>query len=79
MNNFASQSRDLGNIFEYRLGMGFSLNDKVSFNIQLTGSNIAPSSVMGSGHQWPRWSHFAYDFKRQAVGIDEPLCLRRPL
>ena len=47
VNNFASQSRNLGNIFEYRLGMGFSLNDKVSFNIQLTGSNIAPSSVMG--------------------------------
>jgi hypothetical protein len=47
INNFASQTRNLGNIFEYRLGMGFSLNDKVSFNMQLTGSNIQPSSVMG--------------------------------
>ena len=47
VNNFASQTRNLGNIFEYRLGMGFSLNDKVSFNMQLTGSNIQPSSIMG--------------------------------
>lgn len=46
VNNFASQSRDLGNIFEYRLGMGFSLNDKVSFNMQLTGAHIGPSSVV---------------------------------
>lgn len=49
MNNFASQSRDLGNIFDYRLGMGFSLNDKVSFNMQLTGAQIGPSSVVSSG------------------------------
>jgi hypothetical protein len=47
VNNFASETRNLGNIFEYRLGMGFSLNDKVSFNMQLTGSNIQPSSIMG--------------------------------
>jgi hypothetical protein len=45
VNNFASETRNLGNIFEYRLGMGFSLNDKVSFNIQLSGANIAPSTV----------------------------------
>jgi hypothetical protein len=47
VNNFASETRNLGNIFEYRLGMGFSLNDKVSFNMQLTGSQIQPSTVMG--------------------------------
>jgi hypothetical protein len=43
--NFASQTRDLGNIFDYRLGMGFSLNDKVSFNIQFTGAYIGPSQI----------------------------------
>ena len=43
VNNFASQSRNLGNIFEYRLGMGFSLNDKVSFNMQLTGAQMGPA------------------------------------
>jgi hypothetical protein len=42
--NFASQSRDLGNIFEYRLGMGFSLNDRVSFNVQFTGAYIGAST-----------------------------------
>jgi hypothetical protein len=41
--NFASQSRDLGNIFDYRLGMGFSLNDRVSFNVQFTGAYIGAS------------------------------------
>ena len=49
LNNFASQSRDLGNIFDYRLGMGFSLNDKVSFNMQLSGAHVGPSSVVSSG------------------------------
>lgn len=47
--NFASQSRDLGNIVDYRLGMGFSLNDRVSFNIQLTGAYIEPSKFNGVG------------------------------
>jgi hypothetical protein len=43
--NFASQTRDLGNIFDYRVGMGFSLNDRVSFNVQLTGALIGPTTV----------------------------------
>jgi hypothetical protein len=47
--NFASQTRDLGNIFEYRLGMGFSLNDRVSFNMQVSGAYIGPSKVVGQG------------------------------
>jgi len=44
--NFASESRDLGDIFDYRIGMGFSLNDRVSFNIQLTGAYIQPSTFV---------------------------------
>lgn len=47
--NFPSQSRELGNIVEYRLGMGYSLNDRVSFNIQLTGAYIGPSQISGIG------------------------------
>ena len=47
--NFPSQSRELGNIVEYRLGMGYSLNDRVSFNIQLTGAYIGPSQITGIG------------------------------
>jgi hypothetical protein len=52
--NFASRDRDIGNIINYRLGMGFSLNDRVSFNVQLTGAVIEPSeittaSVIGGG------------------------------
>jgi hypothetical protein len=43
--NFASQSRDLGDFVDYRIGMGFSLNDRVSFNIQLTGAYIQPSKI----------------------------------
>jgi hypothetical protein len=43
--NFASRDRDLGNIINYRLGMGFSLNDRVSFNIQFTGAIIEPSQI----------------------------------
>jgi hypothetical protein len=41
---FASSTRDLGNIIDYRIGMGFSLNDRVSFNIQLIAAYI------GAGH-----------------------------
>jgi hypothetical protein len=47
--NFASQTRDLGNILDYRIGMGFSLNDRVSFNIQFTGAYIGPSKIQGAG------------------------------
>jgi hypothetical protein len=43
--NFASHDRDLGNIIDYRFGMGFSLNDRVSFNMQLTGALIEPSQI----------------------------------
>ena len=43
--NFASQSRDLGNIFEYRAGLGFSLNDRVSFNVQFSGAYIGASKI----------------------------------
>lgn len=43
--NFASQSRDLGDFVDYRIGMGFSLNDRVSFNIQLTGAYLQPSKI----------------------------------
>jgi hypothetical protein len=46
--NFASHSRDLGNMYEARLGMGFSLNDKVSFNIQFSYANVEPSQVSGT-------------------------------
>jgi hypothetical protein len=41
--NFASHSRDLGNVIDYRAGMGFSLNDVVSFTLQLTGTVIGAS------------------------------------
>jgi hypothetical protein len=47
--NFASQTRDLGNIIDYRFGMGFSLNDRVSFNIQFTGAYVGPSKIVGTG------------------------------
>jgi hypothetical protein len=43
--NFASHDRELGNIIDYRLGMGFSLNDRVSFNVQFTGAVIEPSQI----------------------------------
>lgn len=46
--NFASQTRDLGNIVSYQLGMGFSLNDRVSFNVQLSGANIGSSKFVTS-------------------------------
>jgi hypothetical protein len=48
VHNFASQSRDLGDIIDYRLGMGFSLNDRVSFNIQLAGAYVQPSKLVGA-------------------------------
>jgi hypothetical protein len=47
--NFSSQTRDLGNIIDYRIGMGFSLNDRVSFNIQLAGAYVGPSKIVGFG------------------------------
>jgi len=41
--NIASGSRNLGDIIDYRVGMGFSLNDRVSFTIQLNGAHIGAS------------------------------------
>jgi hypothetical protein len=43
--NFSSQTRNLGDIVDYRIGMGFSLNDRVSFNVQLTGAYIGAGSI----------------------------------
>jgi hypothetical protein len=45
IHNFGTQARDLGDVVDYRLGMGFSLNDRVSFNIQLTGAYIQRSRI----------------------------------
>lgn len=39
--------RNLGNIFDYSLGMGFSLNDRVSFNMQVTNSLIGQTTLLG--------------------------------
>lgn len=36
-----------GNIFEYSAGMGFALNDRVAFNMQLIGSLISKSKLQG--------------------------------
>jgi hypothetical protein len=44
---FGSETRNLGNIMDYRIGMGFSLNDRVSFNIQLTAAHIGPGQIQG--------------------------------
>jgi len=46
--NFASHTRNLGNIVDYRIGMGFSLNDRVAFNVQFAGASIGSSSIVGS-------------------------------
>lgn len=45
--NFPSETRDLGNIVDYRIGVGFSLNDRVSFNVQLTGAYVGAGSIAG--------------------------------
>ena len=39
--------QNLGNIFEYSVGMGFSLNDRVAFNMQFIGSLIGKSKIQG--------------------------------
>ena len=44
---FGSDTRDLGNIIDYRIGMGFSLNDRVSFNVQLIGAHIGAGQIEG--------------------------------
>jgi hypothetical protein len=46
--NFTSDTRDLGNIIDYRIGMGFSLNDRVSFNVQLIGAYIGAGQIEGT-------------------------------
>jgi hypothetical protein len=45
---FASSTRDLGNIIDYRIGMGFSLNDRVSFNVQVIGAYIGAGQIQGT-------------------------------
>jgi hypothetical protein len=40
--NFRSSTLSLGDSVDYRVGMGFSLNDRVSFTIQITGAIISP-------------------------------------
>jgi hypothetical protein len=42
---FGSEVADLGNAIDYRIGLGFSLNDKVSFTMQVTGAYIGSSKV----------------------------------
>jgi hypothetical protein len=39
--------RNLGNIIEYSAGMGFALNDRVAFNMQLIGSLIGKTKIQG--------------------------------
>jgi hypothetical protein len=39
--------RNPGNIIEYSAGMGFALNDRVAFNIQLAGAFIGKSKFQG--------------------------------
>ncbi|HZS11634.1 MAG TPA: transporter, partial [Nitrospirales bacterium] len=51
--NIARDNYDLGNIFEYRLGMGFSLNDRVSFNIQLAGALVGSSQITATATSTP--------------------------
>ena len=46
--NFASHTRNLGNIIDYRIGMGFSLNDRVAFNVQFAGASIGSSLFTGT-------------------------------
>jgi hypothetical protein len=43
----AHGGRNPGNIFEYSAGMGFALNDRVAFNIQLVGSFVGKSKFQG--------------------------------
>ena len=47
LHNFQSKTRDLGDIFEFRAGMGFSLNDRVSFNMQASYTFIQASTTLG--------------------------------
>lgn len=39
--------RNNGNIVNYSLGMGFSLNDRVAFNMQLTGAVVGRTQLRG--------------------------------
>ena len=47
METFPRHGRNLGNIIEYSFGMGFSLNDRVSFNMQVTNSLIGRTTLLG--------------------------------
>ena len=41
----AAPGRDLGNSYEYSMGMGFSLNDRVAFNMQYVGAQIGQVKI----------------------------------
>jgi hypothetical protein len=51
--NFPEPGRSLGDIVDYRFGMGFSLNDRVSFNVQFTGALIQSSQLSTPGLSGP--------------------------
>ncbi len=38
---------DIGNIVDFSLGMGFSLNDRVAFNMQMVGATIGKARLQG--------------------------------
>jgi hypothetical protein len=54
--NFSEPGRNLGDIVDYRFGMGFSLNDRVSFNVQFTGAVIQSSQLASTGVSGPTGS-----------------------
>jgi hypothetical protein len=54
--NFSEPGRNLGDIVDYRFGMGFSLNDRVSFNVQFTGALIQSSQLASAGVSGPTGS-----------------------
>jgi Putative MetA-pathway of phenol degradation len=46
-NTFEYQGVNRGNIVEYNVGMGFSLNDRVAFNMQVAGAFVGKTKVQG--------------------------------
>jgi hypothetical protein len=61
--NFASQTRNLGNVIDYRIGMGFSLNDRVSFNVQFAGASVGSSTILDSDPTGP----ITYSVRHQEI------------
>lgn len=43
--SLAAHGRNLGNSYEYSMGMGFSLNDRVAFNMQYVGAQIGQVKI----------------------------------